>query len=368
MALGQEGVMERRRFLESIGASTVAVIAGRRAHAGEDAPAGWRRFEVTTRLEITEPSGATRAWVPLPLTADTDYQKRLALDWTGNAADLRTWQDPKYEAGVLCAQWPASEKAPVVELVTRIATRDRAVDVTMPAPRRADEDRRTLELNLQPTRLLPLDGIVRHTALEITGGRATGMEKARAVYEWIVENTFRDPKVKGCGLGDIKSMLETRNLGGKCADLNALFVGLARAAGVPAREVYGVRVAESKEFKSLGRSGDVSKAQHCRAEFHDPAIGWVPVDPADVRKVVLEEPPGPRSLEDPVVQKARRKLFGAWEMNYLAYNYAHDLKLPGASGGPIPFLMYPQCETDGTRKDSLDPATFKYQITARELD
>ena len=54
-----------------------------------------------------------------------------------------------------------------------------------------------------------------------------------------MDNTFRDPKVKGCGLGDVKTMLETRYLGGKCADLNALYVGLARAAGLPARDVYG---------------------------------------------------------------------------------------------------------------------------------
>jgi transglutaminase-like putative cysteine protease len=228
-------------------------------------------------------------------------------------------------------------------------------------------DRRTLDLSLRPTKLLPLDGIVRRRSREITRAHQDDTGKARAIYEWIVENTFRDPKVRGCGLGDIKGMLETGNLGGKCADLNALFVGLARAAGIPAREVYGVRVAESKEFKSLGRAGDVSKAQHCRAEFYDRKRGWIPVDPADVRKVVLEEPPVGRTLDDPVVQKARRKLFGAWEMNYLAYNYAHDLDLPGASGRPLPFLMYPQCETAAGRKDSLEPATFKYQITAREL-
>ena len=159
------------------------------------------------------------------------------------------------------------------------------------------------------------------------------MEKARALYEWIVDNTFRDPKVKGCGLGDIKTMLETKNLGGKCADLNALFVGFARSVGIPARDVYGIRVADSADFKSLGRSGDITKAQHCRAEFYLAGHGWVPVDPADVRKVVLEEKPGGLPLDDPQVQKARAKLFGAWEMNWMAYNYAHDVKLPGLAGG-----------------------------------
>ena len=60
------------------------------------------------------------------------------------------------------------------------------------------------------------------------------------------------------------------NLGGKCADLNALFVGLARAAGLPARDVYGLRVARSEfGYKSLGAGAEiVTKAQHCRAEVY----------------------------------------------------------------------------------------------------
>jgi transglutaminase-like putative cysteine protease len=41
--------------------------------------------------------------------------------------------------------------------------------------------------------------------------------------------------------------------------------------------------------KSLGKSGDITKAQHCRAEVYIDGKGWFPVDPADVRKVVLEE-------------------------------------------------------------------------------
>jgi transglutaminase-like putative cysteine protease len=162
-------------------------------------------------------------------------------------------------------------------------------------------------------------------------------------------------------------MLETKNLGGKCADLNALFVGFARSVGIPARDVYGVRVADSASFKCLGKSGDITKAQHCRAEFYLTGRGWVPVDPADVRKVVLEERPGGLPLDDPQVQRARAKLFGAWEMNWMAYNYAHDVKLPGSPGAPVPFLMYPQAETGDTRRDSLDPDQFRYTIKSREI-
>src|SRR5208283_255737 len=100
------------------------------------------------------------------------------------------------------------------------------------------------------------------------------------------------------------------DLGGKCADLNALFVGLARAAGVPARDVYGIRTAKSQlGYKSLGASSEiVTKAQHCRAEVYLGELGWTPVDPADVRKVMLEEPPGGRGRDDEMVRRARARL------------------------------------------------------------
>jgi transglutaminase-like putative cysteine protease len=164
-------------------------------------------------------------------------------------------------------------------------------------------------------------------------------------------------------------MLESGNLGGKCADLNALYVGLARSVGLPARDVYGIRVVKSEfGYRSLGAgSPNVTRAQHCRAEVFLSGYGWVPVDPADVRKVVLEEKAQPTTLADPLVPPVRAKLFGAWEMNWLAYNEAHDVKLPGSSGAPVAFLMYPQAETGGRRLDPLDPDNFRYTITAREI-
>jgi transglutaminase-like putative cysteine protease len=108
----------------------------------------------------------------------------------------------------------------------------------------------------------------------------------------------------------------------------------------------------------------VTKAQHCRAEVYLDGHGWVPVDPADVRKVVLEEPPGNRPIDDDMV-KARARLFGSWEMNWMAFNFAHDVALPGSSRAPVGFLMYPQAETAEGRLDSLDPETFEYEITSK---
>ena len=218
-------------------------------------------------------------------------------------------------------------------MVARIATRDRQVDLSGPATG-GTEDAAVLRRYLEASDLIRTDGIVEATAREITKTAKTDVEKARALYEWIVDNTFRDPKVKGCGLGDIQTMLETKNLGGKCADLNALFVGFARSRGHSrARRLRDPRRRLRRVQEPRAGAATSRKAQHCRAEFYLAGHGWVPVDPADVRKVVLEEKPGGLPLDDPQVQKARAKLFGAWEMNWMAYNYAHDVKLPGLVGG-----------------------------------
>jgi transglutaminase-like putative cysteine protease len=359
--------MNRRQFLRtSVSLSALAVLSGRvpRARAATQG-AAWRHFEVTTQVDVLAPEGVTRVWLPTPLAVETPFQKPGGNTWTADGASVAFRTDARYGAGFVAAEWPGGRK-PVLTLTSRFATRDIAVDLSRPG-RGASAPAAELRTYLEPTALIPTDGIVKETAEDIVKGERTDLGKARAIYEWIVENTFRDPKTRGCGLGDIRFMLESRNLSGKCADLNALFVGLARAAGLPARDVYGIRVADSAlGYKSLGKSGDITKAQHCRAECYVEGYGWVPVDPADVRKVVLEEGGG-KPLQDPMVVVARRRLFGSWEMNWLAYNTAHDLALPGASRGTIPFLMYPQCETATGRLDSLDPEHFKYQITAREL-
>ena len=361
--------MDRRDFLRITAAASAGVALPTlpsRAFAQSAAPAeGWRTFEVTTRVEVLKPAGVTRIWLPTPLVVETRYQKPIANDWRAEGGSATFSTDPGYAKGMVAAEFPAGT-TPVLVLTSRVATRNVAEDLSKPGNMPA-EDRAVLARFIAPTELLPTDGIVKKTSADIVKGHVTDVDKARAIYEWVVENTHRDPKTRGCGTGDIKFMLENNALGGKCADLNALYVALARAQGLPARDVYGIRVADSAlGYKSLGKSGDITKAQHCRAEVYLQGHGWVPVDPADVRKVILEESGG-KAPDDPMVLAARKRLFGSWEMNWMAYNFAHDVVLPGSSRGKVGFLMYPQGETAEGRLDSLDPDNFRYQITSKEV-
>ena len=330
-------------------------------------PDGWRTFEVTTRTEVLKPAGETKVWLPAALIQNTSFQRTTSNRFNADGGTARIVESNPNALGIVVAIFP-SEAKPVLTLTSQVALKNYAVDLSKPGNARA-APKGELQFYLQPTQHMPTDGIVKAKAIEITKGANTDVEKARAIYDWIVDNTFRDPKVRGCGRGDIRFMLESGDLGGKCADLNALYVGLARASGLPARDVYGIRVAKSElGYKSLGASSEkVTKSQHCRAEVYLAGFGWVPVDPADVRKVVLEEPPGNRPLSDEMVISARKRLFGSWEMNWMAYNFAQDVELPGSSGTTLPFLMYPQAQTSEGKLDSLDPENFKYEITAREL-
>ena len=360
--------MDRRDFLRYSGIATTSIMYPTLAPPAFAQASGdkWRTFEVTTQVEVLKPLGITRVWIPTPLTQDTPFHKTLANEFKAEGGTSGIVMEGKYGAGMVWAEWPDGVK-PVLTHTSRFATRDFAVDLSKPGNARA-EDPAVLARYTQATELLPTDGVVKKTADEIVKGKRGNVEKSRAIYEWVVENSYRDPKTRGCGVGDVKFMLENNAMGGKCADLNALFVALARSEGIPARDVYGIRVSPSKlGYKSLGANAAIiTKAQHCRAEFYDPAYGWVPVDPADVRKVMLEEDGG-KKIDDPMVVAARKRLFGSWEMNWLAFNYGHDLALPNSSRGKVAFLMYPQSETAEGRLDSLDPDNFKYTITAREV-
>ena len=351
--------MDRRGFLKSsVAATALAATGGVPGLAfAANTVGAWRKAEVTFAVTPQWGDRAGKVWLPAPM--DTSFQRVLGITWESGPDRIGLNADEIYRAPAIAAEWAAG-KPREVRATYVVETIDRQVNLkSAPKGGRIDDDVRVF---LQPTATMPVDGIVRETALKITKGATQPVDKARAIYEWIVENCFRDPKTKGCGIGDIKYMLVSGNLGGKCADINSLFVGLTRAAGVPAREMFGIRTADSATLKSLGRAGDISKAQHCRAEFWTAGLGWVPVDPADVRKAVLEES---LPLTDPKISALRKKLFGAWEMNWMAFNVGRDFRLPPSGSAPINFFMYPEAEVKGADLDGTDPDSFAYKIVSK---
>jgi transglutaminase-like putative cysteine protease len=352
-------------FVLTAGAAVRAQDAERRF---QPRPAGWRAFDVTTTVQLRDAKGGATVWLPVT-SLETPWQRSGDVSWSGNASDVRFASDGETGAKVLVARFDAGTADPSIVLTNRVETQNRAVDWQArpagPAPDPAD-----LRRWLEPSDLITVDGIVRKVATQIVAGARSDREKAQRIYDWVVVSTYREPKVRGCGAGDIRTMLETGNLSGKCADINALFVGLCRAAGVPARDIYGIRLVPSAfGYRELGANpASLKGAQHCRAEVYLKAHGWVAMDPADVTKVMRQETPEwIKDAGHPMVAPVRKALFGSWEGNWMGYNTASDVRLPGAKQGKLGFFMYPQAETAAGARDPYDPDSFAYQITAREV-
>ncbi|MBA4142226.1 MAG: transglutaminase family protein [Nitrosospira sp.] len=358
--------MKRRDFIKLAGVSGALFHFSPTAFSREVVRPQTYTYRLTYKVILPDEGKNARLWLPLPDVNDTPHQFSQGSVWSGNATTARFDIIPGTASPMFYAEWRGTGPRSVT-VSSVVKTTNRSVDLHQYSGRSTTAFPADIKRYLQPTKKIPLDGIVRKTALSIVkeAKAELPLQKAQAIYDWVVDNSYRDPETRGCGRGDIKSMLETGNLGGKCADLNALFVGLARAAGVPTRDNYGIRIDESAAHKTLGQSGDITTAQHCRPEFYLAGLGWVPVDPADVRQLALDEE---LPVTHPRVVELREKLFGSWEMNWVAYNHGRDITLARDSVlGELPFFMYPQAEVAGHERDSLEPEEFAYKIVSSQL-
>ena len=317
------------------------------------------RFRVTERFDI--PKAELNLWVPLPL--ESDYQKVSDLKVSGNYVSSEVHADGLYGAKMLYLAFDPKQAQNRAEVSFTVEVRDRSTDFE-----RSDVTLGGAELApyVGGTEHLRIDGVVKEYADKITAGATGELEKAKRIYDWTVQNMFRDPNTRGCGIGDAYHSLESGYLGGKCADVSAVFVALLRAAGIPAREVFGIRAAKSKYSKAYGtKSSDITTAQHCRSEFYIKGIGWVPADPADVTKLILVE--GLERDSDRVKHEAARQ-FGNWEMNWFAYNSARDFVLtPEPIQHPLSIFSYPYAEAGDEPLDYYAPKSFSYTITSTPL-
>lgn len=306
-----------------------------------------RTGTVTIGIDLGDnPQGVTRLWVPYPVSNEYQTISDMSVTGTqatsavyGNAADGQLW---------LYAEWDRDAPKRVLELTFKAHAIERTAgklkDSKEPVPAE-------VKRYLMAEKYLPTDGKVAETAKKITKGKHGILAKARAVYDWTVENTYRDPDVKGCGLGIVERTLEVR--GGKCADISSVFVALARAAGVPARDAEGLRLGKKPEE-------DMTGGYHCWAEFYLPGTGWVPADPADVRKIMLIE-----KLDLKQAAKYMEYYFGNVDEYRIALEHgARGITLnPPQGSDAINYFMYPYAEIDGKALDYLSPKTFKYTVS-----
>ncbi len=300
-----------------------------------------------------QPAGQeAKLWIPYPVS-DRD-QDISAISYSGDYAEAGVYADKKFANPILYARWDKNATSRKLTLEFT-ATRQEVAKRNLPSHEGA-WNRADFQQWLSATSLGPIDGKVKELADKITAGKNGVLQKAKAIYAWTCDNMYRDPATVGCGTGDVNALLQRP--GGKCTDIHSVFVALCRAAGVPAREVFGIRLGKKAQQ-------DITKWQHCWAEFYLPGFGWVPVDPADVRKMMLKQ----HLKDDDAKTIAYRKYFwGAWDPFRVKLAIGRDLVLtPPQQGAPLNTFGYPYAEVGGKALDFYAPDTFKYSFMCTRI-
>lgn len=316
--------------------------------------AGNRAGEVTMEFDLgSQPSDkVVRLWIPYPVSNQDQMIGHIRLD--SDSANAAVYTAPVNGTPLLYAEWPVGSKSRNLTLAFEVA-RDELLRDDWPVKEPAWNPTDYAEY-LAPTSIGPTDGAVKELADKIVAGKTSVQARARAIYDWTVENMYRDPDTRGCGKGDVCYLLIKP--GGKCTDISSVFVALCRAAGVPAREVFGLRLGKKPEQ-------DITTWQHCWSEFFLPGYGWVPADPADVLKAMLVEK---LKLNSPRVAELRDYFWGGVDAYRFQLASGRDLMLnPAQTGEPLNTFGYPYAEVGGEPLDFYDPKSFVYKLSFKEL-
>jgi len=287
-------------------------------------------FEYRASVPATVAANRFTLWIPIP--HDDDFQKisnlrieasgpyHVATDELGN----RILSIESKSAPSITVKFDCTRK----EHLRPAAASTRAEPLS-------DADRARY---LAPDRLVPLDDTIRKWASEVVASAHahTDLEMARAIYDHVVATVKYDKTGKGWGRGDIYYACDARR--GNCTDFHAIFIGYARAMGIPARFSIGF------PFPAERGAGSIV-GYHCWAEFYAKGIGWIPIDASEAAK-------------NPTM---REYFFGAHDENRVEFTRGRDLLLtPRQAADPLNYFIYPYAEADGKPVEDL-ARTFSWK-------
>ena len=176
---------------------------------------------------------------------------------------------------------------------------------------------------LRPDRLVPITGIIAELSREATEGATDPAAKARKIYDYVIKTMHYDHEGTGWGRGDAIFACTAHH--GNCTDFHSLFIGMARAAGIPARFEIGFPLPSDAHASQIA-------GYHCWAEFYVSGIGWIPVDASEAWQTPAKHD----------------YFFGAIDENRIRFSRGRDLMLsPPQAGGTVNYFVYPYAELDG---------------------
>jgi transglutaminase-like putative cysteine protease len=294
--------------------------------ASSDTSAPLRDFEFTYIARIPAlPADAkiSRIWIPLPQSGPYQTIDNLKID---TPFTYTKYRDPEYGNEYLYLQVPAVKVTEHSEVrVSFEVTRreDRVVLEAHPVTAQPSLTSPDIRRFLQPDRRVPLDGVIADLSAQETKGLQDPLAKARAIYNYVIATMRYDKSGTGWGNGDAVWACTAKR--GNCTDFHSLFIGMMRAAGIPARFEIGFPLPSDPHDGTI-------PGYHCWAEFYVEPYGWIPVDASEAWKH----------------PDKKDYYFGALDDNRLQFTVGRDIRLnPPQQGDPLNYFVYPYAEVDG---------------------
>jgi transglutaminase-like putative cysteine protease len=266
------------------------------------------------------PEGASklRVWLPVPQNSTAQTIRELTFSQTPRLAT-----EPKYRNKI--AFWEFDHPKSNLDLTMKFTCERREVVVDLARLRTDGEDAAVqFVVFKQPDKLVLVDEEIRKLSNEITAGKQTSLEKARAIYDYVLGKMTYDKNHVGWGLGSTRHACDVGK--GNCTDFHALFNSLCRAQGLASGFEIGLYLPYEKgKVEPLG-------GYHCWAFFRVPGKTWVPVDCSEADRFA----------------ERREFFFGGHTSNRVTLSTGRDLTLePRQTGEPLNYFLAPYAEADG---------------------
>jgi transglutaminase-like putative cysteine protease len=211
-----------------LGAAAAFAFAGSPTAPVESAPQA-RTVEITYSAQVNAiPAGSKRVEIWLPYPQSDDNQKILKGK-VSSPVPSKILTDPQYGNKIvhIDVKNPELTDIPITMLFTIRRTEYVHNDfAAAPTDASAASSEANLDRWLQPDRLVPLDKRIQELSATVVAGKSTDLEKARAIYDYVIANMTYDKTPAGCCNGDIIWACDAKR--GNCSDFHSLFIGLAR--------------------------------------------------------------------------------------------------------------------------------------------
>ncbi len=287
---------------------------------GEDA------FEFTYRVRIPDLAGPARLWLPL---ARSDAYQTVEIKNISVPSEGRQIEEREYGNKILFLTMGREDSGKKIEIQYLVRRKEKS-----PYPMGNSLPQRYSK----PERLGPNDPAFRDIAQKVIKGKATDLMRARALYDYVIDQLRYARYGSGWGQGDAVYACNAKS--GNCTDFHAYFIALARAVNIPARFAIGAAIPSERNDGGID-------GYHCWAEFFADGQWW-PVDISEADKN----------------SSLASYYFGHQPANRIELSRGRDLRVdPEPVSGPINFLAFPVLEVEG--KPIKAPTEFLFRRVSK---